>query len=78
MVDWNLERVIEKVVPRGRVVRVWALKGGIVAEMCGVEVEDGDGLLRKLVAGKHGRGDLTAAGIGAAFGEFVEGALVDL
>lgn len=29
-------------------------------------------------AGQHGRGDLTAAGIGAAFGEFVEGALVDL
>lgn len=53
------QRLIAKIAPHDRVIRVWPLKGGYSADVTAVEVERPDGTRRKLVVRRHGAGNLT-------------------
>ena len=41
--DGNLEQVVQKIEPRGKLLRAWPLKGGISAAMTALEIECADG-----------------------------------
>ena len=39
----RFERLVQKLAPTSKLLRVWALKGGISAEMTAIEIETPDG-----------------------------------
>ena len=45
----QLEQLVERIEPGGRLVRTWQLKGGISARMTALEIVRRDGEMRKLV-----------------------------
>ncbi len=55
-----LELLAGRIVPRGNLVRAWALRGGVSAQVTAMEVADPWGKIRKLVLRRHGPRDLAA------------------
>lgn len=53
----RLERAVRRVFAEGRLVRAWALKGGVSAEVTALEVALPDGTAKKLVVRCHGETD---------------------
>jgi aminoglycoside phosphotransferase (APT) family kinase protein len=51
--DERFSRVVERVAPESRLVRAWALKGGISADVTALEIEERDGSVRKVVVRRH-------------------------
>ena len=57
--DAKFNRLVQKIVPQGRLRRVWPLLGGLAAVMHGLEVALPDGGTRKLVVRRFGGEALT-------------------
>ncbi len=55
-----LERLVRRIAPGGKLLRSWPLRGGVSAEVTGIEIVAGDGTARKLVVRRHGGRDLAA------------------
>lgn len=51
------ERLIQKLEPQSKLLRIWELKGGISAQVTALEVERPDGQIRKMVLRQHGEID---------------------
>jgi aminoglycoside phosphotransferase (APT) family kinase protein len=58
--DQKLARVVEKVAPHAKLLRSWALAGGISAGMTALEIERPDGQTQKLILRQPGAGALQA------------------
>ena len=54
----ELEALARKVEPRSRLLRTWAMAGGVSAQVSGLEIETADGRTEKLVVRRHGAADL--------------------
>lgn len=54
----QFERLIQKLAPQGKLLRVWPLKGGISAEMTAFEVALPGGQTRKMIVRQPGEGTL--------------------
>jgi len=54
------DAVVRRIDPGGRLVRAWALAGGVSAEVTALEVERGDGRVERWVVRRHGAADLRA------------------
>ena len=54
----ELLRLVHRIDPRAVLKRSWSLKGGVSAQVTGLEVERGTGTLEKWVVRQHGEGDL--------------------
>lgn len=52
------ERLIQRVAPGGRLLRSWALQGGVSAQVAALEVLLPNGQTQKMVVRQHGRADL--------------------
>lgn len=52
-------RVVQRFEPKGRLVRAWALEGGVSAEVTALEIERVGGEREKLIVRRHGAGDLS-------------------
>lgn len=48
-----LKRLLKTIYPGSTIIKTWPLKGGIVAEMTGVEIEEPIGRIRKVVVRQH-------------------------
>ncbi|MBP7998116.1 MAG: phosphotransferase [Chloroflexi bacterium] len=67
--DAKFNRLVQKIVPQGRLRRVWPLLGGLAAVMHGLEVALPDGGTRKLVVRRFG-GEALTDNLPAAANEF--------
>jgi aminoglycoside phosphotransferase (APT) family kinase protein len=56
--DKTFERVAQKLAPQSKLLRTWALQGGISAQVTALELEQPDGNRRKLIVRQHGPVDL--------------------
>jgi aminoglycoside phosphotransferase (APT) family kinase protein len=56
--DDELEQLVRRLTPRGRLVRAWPLGGGVSAQVTALEIELEGGETRKLVLRRHGARDL--------------------
>lgn len=54
----QLEQVVARIKPGGKLLRHWTLTGGISAQVTGLEISLPDGQIRKLVLRRHGAADL--------------------
>ena len=45
----RFERLVQKLAPTSKLLRVWALKGGISAEMTAIEIETPDGKTKRMI-----------------------------
>ncbi len=58
-VEWNsFESLVRKIDPDGKLRRVWKLTGGVSALVTGLEVEQADGQITKMIVRQHGQVDL--------------------
>src|SRR5215471_5539522 len=53
----KFEQVVHKLDPHSKLLRTWALKGGISAQVTALEMERPDGLTQKLLVRQHGEVD---------------------
>jgi aminoglycoside phosphotransferase (APT) family kinase protein len=53
--DKNLERLVQRIDPKGRLLRTWQLKGGASAQMTAIEVGRLDGQTKKLIVRQPGK-----------------------
>lgn len=51
-------RLVQRIDPRSKLLRAWALKGGVSARITALEIERADGQRTKLVVRQHGEADL--------------------
>ena len=56
--DKKFAQVLQKIVPRGRLLRTWELKGGVSARMTVLEIERPGGQTQKMIVRQHGAVDL--------------------
>lgn len=56
--DEKFERLVRKMDPRNRLLRVWELTGGVSAQVTALEIMHADGQLEKLIVRRHGAVDL--------------------
>ena len=59
MLDKRFEIVMQKIVPQGKLLRAWELKGGISAQVTALEIQQPDGQILKMVLRQHGDVDLS-------------------
>src|SRR5438105_12784694 len=52
------ERLVQRLEPGSRLVRAWALTGGVSAEVTALEIERPDGQSKKMIVRRHGPVDL--------------------
>lgn len=52
------ERLVRKVDPSSRLLKVWDLKGGVSAQVMALEIERSDGTTRRVVVRRHGAANL--------------------
>lgn len=53
-------RIAQRAEPKSRLVRAWALQGGVSAQVTALEIERADGKRQKLIVRRHGVADLSA------------------
>lgn len=58
MAEAKFERLVRKVDPRSKLLRAWALKGGVSAQVTALEIMLPDGQTRKMIVRRHGAVDL--------------------
>lgn len=56
--DSTFAHLVRKIEPQSRLLRAWALTGGLSAQMTALEIERPDGSTRKVVVRQHGPRDL--------------------
>ena len=56
----NLEEIVQKLHPGGKLLRAWYPKGGVSAEITALEIELLDGGVRKYILRRHGEADLAS------------------
>jgi aminoglycoside phosphotransferase (APT) family kinase protein len=56
--DQKFERVVQKFEPQSKLLRAWALKGGVSAQVTALEIQRPDGQTKKMIVRQHGAGDL--------------------
>jgi aminoglycoside phosphotransferase (APT) family kinase protein len=47
--DPKFEQLVRAIIPQGRLLRTWPLKGGVSAEMTAFEIEDADGHISRMI-----------------------------
>src|SRR5437660_10983245 len=52
------ERLVQQLEPGSRLVRAWALTGGVSAQVTALEIERPDGQTKKMIVRRHGEVDL--------------------
>ncbi len=57
-VEQKFEQLVQKIAPQSKLLRTWPLKGGISAEMTGLEIEHPDGQTKKMIVRRPGEGAL--------------------
>ena len=56
--DKKFEQVVQKIVPQSKLLRTWALKGGVSAQVTALEMLQPDGQTKKMIVRKPGDVDL--------------------
>jgi len=56
--DNAFEYVVQKFEPQSKLLRTWELKGGVSAQVTGIEIERPDGYIQKMIVRQHGEVDL--------------------
>jgi hypothetical protein len=56
--DKKFEQLVQKIDPYSKLLRTWALKGGISAQVTALEIERPDGQTKKMIVRQHGDVDL--------------------
>lgn len=56
--DSRLTRIVQKIAPGSKILGTWALKGGISAEVTAFEIEQPDGVSKKMILRRPGAGTL--------------------
>lgn len=54
----KFEQLVKAIAPQGKLLRVWSLTGGVSAQVTGLEVEQSDGQVQKMIVRRHGENDL--------------------
>jgi len=54
----KFKQVVQKMDPQSKLLRTWKLKGGVSAQVTGLEIELTDGQTKKMIVRQHGEGDL--------------------
>jgi aminoglycoside phosphotransferase (APT) family kinase protein len=54
----GFERLVQKIEPQSRLLRVWPLKGGVSAQVTALEIERSDGQTTRMIVRQHGAVDL--------------------
>src|SRR5688572_18271720 len=54
----KFERLVQKLAPQSKLLRIWPLKGGISAEMTAFEIEGAEGQRRKMIVRRPGEAPL--------------------
>ena len=52
------EQLVQRIEPQGRLLRRWTLRGGVSAQVTGLEIALADGRTKKWIARRHGAVDL--------------------
>jgi aminoglycoside phosphotransferase (APT) family kinase protein len=58
MTNQQLERVVQKIYPAGKLLRAWELKGGVSAQVTALEIQDLEAGQLKVVLRQHGDADV--------------------
>lgn len=56
----KFQQLAQRIDPQARLVKAWALAGGVSAEVTALEIERGDGTRQRMVARRHGDADFQA------------------
>ena len=56
--DNKFEQVVQKIDPQSKLLRTWALKGGVSAQVTALEIEQPGGHTKKMIVRQHGAVDL--------------------
>jgi aminoglycoside phosphotransferase (APT) family kinase protein len=59
-IDNQLNAVVRRLDPQGRLLRAWSLTGGVSAQVTAFEIARPDGMTQKLIIRRHGACDLEA------------------
>jgi aminoglycoside phosphotransferase (APT) family kinase protein len=54
----KFEQLVQKIDPHSKLLRAWALKGGVSAQVTALEIERSDGQTQKMIVRQHGAVDL--------------------
>ena len=54
----KFEQLIQKIDPHSKLLRAWALKGGVSAQVTALEIEQPDGQTKQMIVRQHGAVDL--------------------